>query len=172
MKADLRFLVLDVDGTLTDGKIYIGENGELFKAFDIKDGCGIAVLLPKLGITPIVITARESRIVAKRCRELGIKEIHQGCRDKALTLRKLLQDFSVRDGKEYTMGNVAYVGDDIPDLECMTLVKQAGGIAACPADAAAEVKAAADFVASKNGGDGAVREVVEWLGRDRTREKS
>lgn len=73
---DIKFLVLDVDGTLTDGKIYMGPDSELFKAFDIKDGCGIAVLLPKLGITPIVITARESRIVAKRCQELGIAEVH------------------------------------------------------------------------------------------------
>lgn len=162
---DIKFLVLDVDGTLTDGKIYIGENGELFKAFDIKDGCGIAVLLPKLGIIPIVITARESRIVANRCQELGVKEVHQGCSDKLATLRGVLRNFSAKDGKMHGMENCAYVGDDIPDLPCMTAVRQAGGIVACPADAVYEVKAVADFVASKNGGDGAVREIIEWLGR-------
>lgn len=162
---DIKFLFLDVDGTLTDGKIYMGENGELFKAFDVKDGYGIVVLLPRLGITPVVITARESRIVAKRCQELGVKEIHQGCNDKASKLREVLCDFSVRDGKNYTLGDIAYVGDDTPDLECMTLVKQAGGIVACPADAVDEVKAVADFVASRNGGHGVVREIIEWLGR-------
>lgn len=162
---NIKFLVLDVDGTLTDGKIYMGADGELFKAFDVKDGYGIAVILPKLGILPIVITGRESRIVANRCLELGIKNVHQGCRDKALTLRKLLQDFSARDGREFTLGNVVYIGDDIPDLDCMTLVKQAGGIVTCPADAVDEVKAVADFVASRNGGHGAVREIIEWLGR-------
>ena len=160
---NIKFLVLDVDGTLTDGKIYMGADGELFKAFDVKDGYGIAVLLPKAGIVPVIITSRVSAIVAGRCRELGIREVHQGCRDKLLTLRKLLQDFSARDGKEYTMGNVAYMGDDIPDLECMTLVKQAGGIAACPADAVGEVKAAADFVSSRNGGNGAVRDAIGWI---------
>lgn len=162
---DIKFLFLDVDGTLTDGKIYMGENGELFKAFDVKDGYGIAVLLPKLGITPVVITARENRIVANRCRELGIKEVHQGCNDKASKLREVLCDFSVRDGKNYTLGNVTYVGDDIPDFDCMTLIKQSGGIAACPADAVDEVKSVADFIASKNGGNGAAREIIEWLGR-------
>lgn len=160
---DIKFLFLDVDGTLTDGKIYMGENGELFKAFDVKDGYGIAVLLPKLGITPVIITARESRIVANRCRELGIKEVHQGCNDKAGMLREIIRNFSIRDGKEYTLGNAAYVGDDIPDLECMTLVKQAGGIVACPADAVREVQTIANRVATKNGGDGAVREVIELI---------
>ena len=160
---DIRLLLTDVDGTLTDGKIYMGADGELLKAFDVKDGYGIAVLLPKMGITPVVITARESRIVSNRCREIGINEVHQGCRDKAGTMREVLRDFSTRDGKEYTLANVAYAGDDIPDLECMTLVRQAGGIAACPADATGEIKAVADFMSSKNGGDGAVREIIEWL---------
>ena len=162
---NIKFLVLDVDGTLTDGKIYMGADGELLKAFDVKDGYGIAVLLPKAGIMPVIITSRVSAIVTNRCRELGVTEVHQGCRDKAQTLRKLLQDFSARDGCEYGMGNVACVGDDIPDLECMALVRQAGGFAACPADAVDVVRAAAGFVSSRNGGDGAVREVIEKLVR-------
>ena len=72
MEKDIKFLVMDVDGTLTDGKIYMGNEGELFKAFDVKDGCGIKDLLPQLGIVPVIITARESKILENRCNELLI----------------------------------------------------------------------------------------------------
>ena len=78
MKEMIKFLVMDVDGTLTDGKIYMGSNGEVMKAFNIKDGCGIAMVLPKYGITPVIITARESKILENRCKELNITELHQG----------------------------------------------------------------------------------------------
>ena len=163
MTVDIRFLVLDVDGTLTDGKIYMGENGELFKAFDIKDGAGIVLLLPKAGIEPVVITARESRIVANRCRELGIKLLCQNERDKLSALRRVLEDYNSSRGTDFGLGNCAYMGDDIIDLECMKAIKDAGGVAACPADAVDEVKAVADFVASKNGGYGAVREIIRQI---------
>lgn len=154
---------MDVDGTLTDGKIYMGQSGELFKAFDIKDGCGIKDILPTLGIIPVIITARDSQIVAHRSKELGITELHQGCRDKIGKLREILEERSKADGCAYTLANVAYVGDDILDLQCMTPIKENGGMTACPADAVNDVKMVVDYVSEKNAGNGAVREFIGYL---------
>ncbi|MCD7956301.1 MAG: 3-deoxy-D-manno-octulosonate 8-phosphate phosphatase [Lachnospiraceae bacterium] len=149
----IKFLVMDVDGTLTDGKIYMGQNGEMMKVFDIKDGCGIKEIAIPAGIIPVIITARESNIVMNRCRELGITEIYQGMRDKIRKLKEITEDLS----------QVAYIGDDILDLQCMVPVKEAGGLIGCPSDAVASVKEVADYIASKNGGCGAVREFIEWI---------
>lgn len=149
----IRYLVMDVDGTLTDGKIYMGNDGEVMKAFSIKDGCGIHDILIPSGIIPVIITGRVSKIVGNRCREIGIKEIHQGVSNKIEKLLSITNDLSA----------VAYIGDDINDLSCMKRVKEAGGKIGCPADAVQKVINIADFVSGKNGGDGAVREFVEWL---------
>lgn len=159
----MRFLVMDVDGTLTNGKIYMGENGELFKAFDIKDGCGIKDILPQMGIIPVIITARSSQMLENRCRELGIVQFYQGERDKIGRLREILAETSSQDGCMYGLENVAYIGDDILDLQCMLPVKEAGGLVACPADAVKKVMNVADFVSVKNGGNGAVRELIDWM---------
>lgn len=158
----IKFLAMDVDGTLTDGKIYMGENGELFKAFDIKDGCGIKDLLPRKDIIPVIITARKSRILENRCRELNITHLYQGERNKIKVLKELVREYS-SDDCTYTLSNVAYIGDDILDLQCMIPVREAGGLAACPADAAEEVLAVSDYVCSREGGRGAVREFIEYL---------
>lgn len=158
----IKFLAMDVDGTLTDGKVYMGNDGELFKAFDIKDGCGIKELLPKYGIMPVIITARNSKILANRCTELGITEIHQGVREKLACLIKIIEKYS-KEGMEYTLKNVAYVGDDILDLQCMMPIKEADGFAACPADAVSKVIAACDYIAPHRGGEGAVRDVVDHI---------
>ena len=154
---------MDVDGTLTDGKIYMGQNGESFKAFDIKDGCGIKDILPTLGIIPVIITARESQIVANRCKELGVTELHQGCRDKIGKLRDILKERGRIDGVVYTLANVAYIGDDILDLQCLQPIKENGGMTACPADAVDDVKLIVDYVCEKNAGNGAVRELINSL---------
>lgn len=159
----IRFLIMDVDGTLTDGKIYMGANGELFKAFNIKDGCGIRDILPQSEIVPIVITARNSKIVGKRCKELEIAEIHQDCRDKLGKLQELLKHYSASGSNVYTLKDCAYIGDDLLDLPCMKFIKKAGGIVGCPADAAKEVKEIADFISDSNGGYGAVRDFIEWI---------
>ena len=148
---------MDVDGTLTDGKIYMGANGELMKAFNIKDGVGIHDILIPNGITPVIITGRKSEIVKMRCTELGIKEVYQGVSDKAVQLSELL------DKNNNGFDCVAYIGDDINDLPCMNLVKQGCGLIGSPADAVDEVKQNSDFVSTKNGGDGAVREFIEWI---------
>ena len=144
---------MDVDGTLTDGKIYIGNDGEVMKAFSIKDGCGIHDILIPAGITPVIITGRSSKIVENRCEEIGINEIYQGISNKIEKLLSITDDLS----------SVAYIGDDINDLSCMKPVKEAGGKIGCPADAVKKVKEIADFISTKNGGDGAVREFIEWL---------
>lgn len=152
-KKSIKYLVMDVDGTLTDGKIYMGNDGEVMKAFNIKDGCGIHDILIPAGITPIIITGRSSRIVENRCGELGINEIHQGVSNKIEKLRSITDDFST----------VAYIGDDINDLSCMKPVKEAGGVIGCPKDAVEKVKAISDFISANNGGEGAVREFIEWI---------
>lgn len=159
----IRFIVMDVDGTLTDGKIYMGDSGEMMKAFDIKDGCGIKEILPKCSIVPVIITARNSEILKNRCKELDVLEIHQGVRNKIGELEKILTDFSERDGSSYSLQNVAYIGDDLLDIQCMEPIKEAGGLAVCPSDAAREVVDIASFICTKKGGDGAIREFIDWI---------
>jgi len=154
---DIKLLVMDVDGTLTDGKIYMGSQGELMKAFDIKDGYGINVSLRENNIEPVIITGRKSEIVSNRCRELHINECYQGVTNKL----QCLQDLVCK--KNYDLSNVAYIGDDENDLECMKAVKEAGGLVACPADSIQSVQAFVDFVCLHDGGNGAVREFIEFL---------
>lgn len=153
-------LVMDVDGTLTDGKIYMGENGEICKAFNIKDGYGIHNILISSGICPIIMTGRKSKIVENRCKELGITQIYQNVMDKKKKLDGILSS------KDYAYSNVAYIGDDINDLECMNEVKAMGGYVGCPANASSQVLEVADFISHFDGGNGAVREFIEWLMHD------
>lgn len=159
----IKFFFMDVDGTLTDGKIYMGNDGEAFKAFNIKDGCGIKDVLPKLDIIPVIITARNSKIVENRCRDLGITEFYQNIRNKKLKIQEILNTYNEKNNKNYTFKNVAYVGDDLIDLECMVEIKNSGGFVACPQDACKEIKEIANYVSSVNGGYGAVREIIETM---------
>ena len=153
----IKALVMDVDGTLTDGKIYMGNDGEAMKAFDIKDGFGIANYLPKKGIVPIIITARESRIVENRARELKITYLYQGVKDKTRKLLEVMNDLDI------PLSEAVYVGDDDNDLECFELVKKSGGLAACPLNASKRALTEADFISVYRGGNGAVRELIEWI---------
>lgn len=150
--AAVRMLVLDVDGTLTDGGIYIGATGELFKRFDIKDGLGIA-LWHKAGGKTAVITGRTSPILEARARELKITALWQGRLDKAVAYQELKARYGVPDEA------IAYIGDDLVDLPVM----QQAGFAAAPADAVPEVRQRAHFVASRPSGNGAVRETIEFI---------
>lgn len=152
----IKLLVMDVDGTLTDGKIYMGNNGEVMKAFDVKDGCGIKDILPTLGITPVIITGRVSQIVENRAKEIGITELHQGVRDKLAVLKEVAEKYAA------TPDEIAYIGDDINDLECIEYC----GFTACPADSCPEIKEIADYVSHVKGGQGAVREIIEHQLRD------
>jgi 3-deoxy-D-manno-octulosonate 8-phosphate phosphatase (KDO 8-P phosphatase) len=148
----IRLLALDVDGVLTDGRIYYGNHGEELKGFSIKDGLGIK-LLQGDGIEVVLITGRSSEIVARRARELGIGEVVQGREDK----RTALLEVCARKGLE--PGHCAYMGDDLPDLAAV----RAAGIGMAPADAAVPLRQAADWVSTCNGGTGAVREACEQL---------
>lgn len=159
----IKFLVMDVDGTLTDGKIYMAPSGELFKAFDIKDGCGIKDILPAHNIIPVIITARNSDILTRRCEELNIIELHQGIRNKFKKLEQILAEYNCVQNTNYSLKNCAYIGDDILDLNCMKPVKESGGIVGCPSDAVEEIRNMADFVSDKQGGTGAVRDFIEYL---------
>lgn len=156
----IKYLIMDVDGTLTDGKIYMGPNGETMKSFSVKDGMVINCILKPMNIVPVIITARNSSIVQNRCDELGIKEVYQGKLNKLITLKEIVGEDS--------LGVCAYFGDDILDLKCMHPIKEAGGIVACPADAVKEVKAVADYVCINKAGEGALREFAEWLVSDRS----
>ena len=151
---------MDVDGSLTDGKIYMGPKGEAMKAFSIKDGYAINSILRPQGIVPVVLTARNSLIVQNRSEELGIKEVHQNRQEKLSALYEI--------AGESNFHNCAYFGDDISDLECMKEIKHAGGIVGCPADAVHEIKAMADYICLAKAGEGALREFVEWLVEPRT----
>ena len=147
----IKLLVMDVDGTLTDGCIYTGSNGEMMKAFDVKDGYAIKHILPKLGIIPAIITGRRSDIVACRARELDIEELYQGVADKSRVLQELAAKYRI------SLEEVAYIGDDLNDLACMKLC----GLTACPQDDAEAVRLCANVVCKRNGGHGAVRELIE-----------
>ena len=148
---NIKLLVLDVDGTLTDGAILYGNGNVEFKAFNVKDGI-IIKTLPKLGIETVILTGRVSEAVERRARELGVQAI-QGADDKAEALGELVAKRGIG------MENCAYIGDDLNDYAAMQIC----GFKACPADAAPEIKGLCDYVSSKDGGFGAVRDVCEVL---------
>lgn len=149
----IKLLIMDVDGTLTDGMIYMAPSGEAMKAFNIKDGYAIAHMLPQMGITPAIITGRRSRIVENRAKELGIAELYQGVADKLGKLKEIAEKYNVASYE------IAYIGDDLNDLDCL----QYCGFTGCPADATNEVKQTADYVTRANAGSGAVREFIELI---------
>jgi 3-deoxy-D-manno-octulosonate 8-phosphate phosphatase (KDO 8-P phosphatase) len=146
----VRLLVFDVDGVLTDGGLYYGPDGEVIKRFDVKDGHGI-VMARLVGLPAAVLTARKSKIVATRGAELGLCAIEQGHKDKRKGLTELLARLAILPEA------CAYMGDDVNDLSPMAMV----GLPSCPSDAVAEVRSSALFVAQNSGGRGAVRELVE-----------
>jgi 3-deoxy-D-manno-octulosonate 8-phosphate phosphatase, YrbI family len=154
----IKYLVMDVDGTLTDGKIYMGENGEIMKVFSIKDGYAISYILPEHGIVPIVITGRKSKIVENRCKELGITELHQGCLEKKEKLIEILQRYG-EDISGEKLYYCACIGDDVLDIPLMMICDVSG----CPCDAVGEVKARAAYISKYRGGDGVVRDFVDRI---------
>ena len=150
---NLQLLALDVDGVLSDGRLYYTDQGEEFKSFNIRDGLGIK-LLQRAGITVAIITGRTSAMVAKRAAELGIAHVIQGREDKLEALQDLCRNLQI------DLSNVAYMGDDLPDREAIMAV----GLGATVADAASDVAAIADWQSKLPGGQGAVRELAEtWL---------
>ncbi|MEC7570194.1 MAG: HAD-IIIA family hydrolase [Pseudomonadota bacterium] len=150
--ADIRLLVMDVDGVMTDGKITYSSDGQEFKSFNIKDGLGIKRAQAS-GIETAIITGRTSPMVERRARELGIAHLVQGREDKLSALSDLVDQMNL------SLDQVAYIGDDLPDLTAIESVK----LGACPADAAIEVKSKASWVSTREGGDGCVRELCDLL---------
>lgn len=154
--ARILLLLLDVDGVLTDGKIVYDTDGREIKAFHVRDGHGIK-MLQQAGVEVGIVTGRRSAIVEARARELGMALVCQGVSDKRATWRGVLQE------KHLTPAQTAYVGDDILDVPLLRAV----GFAAAVGDAEACVAQAADYVAGRPGGNGAVREIAEFILRAR-----
>lgn len=150
--AAVKMLVLDVDGVLTDGRLYYGNDGEEIKAFNIKDGLGIK-LLRDAGVKVAIITGRRSNIVARRAQELGIDEVTQGREDKRTALQELCERHQL------SLSECAYMGDDLPDLSAIN----AAGLGMTVADGCAQVRDAARWCSAYNGGCGAVREACEFI---------
>ena len=151
--AMIRLLCSDVDGVMTDNKLHISANGELFKTFNARDGWALKEILPKNGIEPAVITGRKSQIVPLRCKELGVSLVFCGRDDKNAVVSHLAEE------KGYSLNEIAFIGDDYNDLPAIKLV----GISGCPSDAIEPVKAAVTYVCKAKGGEGALREFAEWL---------
>jgi 3-deoxy-D-manno-octulosonate 8-phosphate phosphatase (KDO 8-P phosphatase) len=149
---DIRLLVLDVDGVLTDGRLYFTARGEEMKCFHVRDGAGI-VQLQRAGIQIAVISGRESKAVERRMNELGVTWIRQGISDKLAALRELLDILGL------TTQQTACIGDDTPDLPLLAVAR----LAATVADAHPTVKSRAHFIAQSPGGMGAVREVCDLI---------
>ena len=148
----IRLIILDVDGVLTDGGIYMGPDGEAMKRFDIKDGAGI-VLWGRVGGMTAILTGRSSKIVENRAKELHISIVRQGCTNKRAAYEELKEELQVTDDE------VAYIGDDIIDLPVMRQV----GLPIAVGDAAPEVHEIASFTTNHAGGHGAIREAVERI---------
>jgi len=148
----IRLLVLDVDGVMTDGRLYYGAGGEVLKVFHVHDGLGIKLVMDA-GVKVSILSGRTSEALAARCRELGIEHYEQGCDDKVAALDRLLERLRL------TAADALCVVDDTSDLPLMRKV----GHAVAVADANDEVRRAADRVTTARGGHGAVREVCDWL---------
>lgn len=150
--SNIKLLVLDVDGTLTDGKIYIGNNGEIIKAFNAHDAVGVRKL-HNCGIETVIITGRKSKIVDIRAKEMGILELYQGIDEK----EKKLEEIVIQ--KKLNYKDVAYIGDDENDYNAMKKC----GFKACPKNAVKKIKEIADYVSPCNCDESAVREIIEKI---------
>lgn len=150
--AQVRLMIFDVDGILTDGSLHFGADGELIKSFNVLDGHGIK-LLQQYGITTAIISARQSPIVARRAADLGIAHLHQGIHNKRTAFELLLNECNVRPQ------HCGFIGDDVIDLPILSRV----GFAASVPNAHADVKSRVHYVTTAAGGRGAAREVCDVL---------
>ena len=154
----VKLVLTDCDGVLTDGGIYYSARGEELKRFNIRDGMGVERLWKLAGIETGIITGENSPSVARRAKKLGIIECHLGAKDKAATVGAILES------RNLSAGEVAYLGDDVNDLPAFALV----GLTSCPGDAFEEVKQVANLVLERPGGHGAFRELAEFILKART----
>ncbi len=149
---DIRMIVTDCDGCLTDGGMYYSENGDELKKFNTRDGLALSRLHDK-GVITGIITGEDRELNRRRAKKLKMDFIESGVKDKLPVLKDVCERYGV------DLGNVLYIGDDLNDVEAM----KAAGVSACPADAGKKVLETADYVASKEGGHGAVREILEAI---------
>lgn len=155
MKHEIKVIFSDIDGTLTDGQLYYGPDGESIKVYNVKDGAGIKLWMAK-GLEFGVITARSSAINAVRMGELGVKHVIIGAEDKSAILENWLSEHSL------LWKNIAYIGDDINDIG----VIEKAAISAAPADAHPKVVKKVAYCCKKGGGKGALREFIDFLLED------
>ena len=149
---DIKTFIFDVDGVLTDGKILITNEGELLRSFDTKDGYAMKCALVQ-GYKIAIITGGRNQGVEERFKELGVYDIYMGAHHKLDAFQDLLDNYDLDPE------TILYIGDDVPDIPVMEKV----GLGCCPADAVSDVKAMADYVSHKNGGEGCVRELIEQV---------
>lgn len=154
-KRTIEYIVIDVDGTLTDSGIYYDENGNEQKKFSTKDAAGFFAA-KAVGIKTIILTGRECAATTRRMQELKADYVHQNVKDKVTFLRNFMSEHGI--SKE----QLAYIGDDLNDLASMQLA----GYVACPADSCPEIVQIADYISPINGGHGAARDVIEKILRD------
>lgn len=152
LAAAIKILLLDVDGVLTDGKLYFGNNGEELKAFNIYDGLGIK-LLQRNGVQVGIVTGRTSQLVARRAADLGIEIVIQGREDKLVAIGELQKKYNLK------LSEIAYMGDDLPDLSAIQQV----GLGMTVANASSLIKKQARWTSSNSGGNGAVREACDLI---------
>ena len=148
----IKMLVFDVDGVMTDGSITYDEDGKEYKTFNAKDGHGV-VRINKSGFITAIITARNNGTVQHRAKNLNFTELYQGYKYKLPALEELIKKYNL------TYENVSYMGDDLPDVCILEKV----GLACCPNDAVSEVREICNFVSTRDGGKGAVRELCDFI---------
>lgn len=151
LSANIKFLILDVDGTMTDGGMYFTENGDMMKKYNTKDGMAIKGLTKSGFHVGIISHSHQSKMVETRAQMLGIQNVYVGTESKLIILEQWLSDLKL------TKEQVAFIGDDINDLEIMKSV----GISACPRDAVESIKAISDIILANNGGQTCVREFID-----------
>lgn len=150
---NIKWLITDCDGVLTDNGVYYSERGEEMKRFSIRDGMGVERLRKLTPIDVAIITGEDTMPLKKRAEKLKITELHTGIKNKLQVLESFLEQ------KNISWDNIAYIGDDYNDYEVMVRV----GLSACPADAMSEIKKNSNYLCVTNGGHGAFREFAEWL---------
>lgn len=148
----IKVMAFDVDGVFTDGSLTFDQDGKEYKTFNAKDGQGI-ICVERAGIVTVIITARKNGTVEHRAKNLGITELHQGIKFKLPVLEQIVKE------RGLSMEEVSYMGDDLPDICILEKV----GLACCPNDAVDEVKNICNFVSTKNGGCGAIRELCDFV---------
>jgi 3-deoxy-D-manno-octulosonate 8-phosphate phosphatase (KDO 8-P phosphatase) len=149
----LRLVVLDVDGTMTDGRLYYGKDGEVMKAFDVRDGHALRLLVTFASIQVAVITGRRANLVERRCRELSIAPVVGSSRHKGPALETMCAQLGI------PLADTAYMGDDVNDLPALRIA----GLSCAPVDAAPEVLREVSWISKKPGGRGAVRDLCELI---------